>query len=293
MGKDHVCLITCFRWHFKKIKTLLLDKIKENQLETLGVPVEIITPYFTDKIGTLKEKTNSPLIENYEDIENEVAEVLSGKKRKTGAILHGSPGNGKTHFLKYLATKYKVPVKIMTFTPEFTNHDIIFMFSFITPKCIVVFEDFDNYFNGRDCIIGTSNNGIKFTFDSILNGLDGIYNTYENVVFFMTANDINKIDNALKNRPSRFKFIKKFDNPSKETRRKLLPNDLMESTEGLNLDQILRIKEFCEAGMTLIEAKDKLGIEKSLEEKAYFRFLERNNKNIVGTPEEDWFYIQK
>jgi hypothetical protein len=51
------------------------------------------------------------------------------------------------------------------------------MFSQITPNSIVLFEDFDNYFNGRECILGSGNTGIRFTFDIILNGLDGVYNT--------------------------------------------------------------------------------------------------------------------
>ena len=83
------------------------------------------------------------------------------------------------------------------------------------------------------------------TFDVILNGLDGIYNTYENVIFIMTTNDIDKIDDSLKNRPSRFKYVIDFPNPNLETIEKILGSyDEALKLEGMNLDQILTVKEY-------------------------------------------------
>jgi hypothetical protein len=59
----------------------------------------------------------------------------------------------------------------------------------------------------------------------------------------MTVNDLDKVDEALKNRPSRFKYVKHFANPSLETRMKLLPLDVAKSTEGCSLDQVFKAKE--------------------------------------------------
>ena len=151
-----------------------------------------------------------------------------------------------TSFIKYLATKYRLPLMIFTLNPDWTNHDLLLIFAQIPKGCIVLFEDFDNYFNKRTCIIGGDNKSIKFTFDIILNGLDGAYTTHENVVFIMTVNDIEKVDEALKNRPSRFKYVKHFGNPSLETRMKLLPHDLAVEAEGYNLDQVFKLKENCD-----------------------------------------------
>jgi len=117
------------------------------------------------------------------------------------------------------------------------------IFAQIPKGCIVLFEDFDNYFDKRKCIIGGDNKSIKFTFDIILNGLDGAYTTQENVVFIMTVNDLEKVDDALKNRPSRFKYVKHFENPSLEVRMKLLPKDIALDSEGCNLDQVFKLKE--------------------------------------------------
>lgn len=244
--KDYVTVITCFRWKYKKLKNFLKLKLKEMQLCTLGVPVQLMLPYGIDKIGSLKENFSEPVFEEelWKDFEQEVMSVVNGKLKKTSALLFGSPGNGKSFFIKYLATKYRLPIMIFTLNPDWTNHELLLMFSQIPQKCIVLFEDFDNYFDKRTCIIGGDNKNIKFTFDIILNGLDGVYNTHENVVFIMTVNEIEKVDDALKNRPSRFKFVKHFDNPSLEVRKKILPENLLKISEGKSLDQIYKIKEY-------------------------------------------------
>jgi hypothetical protein len=296
-GKDTVTTITCFRWQYKKLKNYLTSQLKELHLTKIGVPVELLTPHYVDRIGALKKVTPPPLLSPklWQDIEDEVAEVFNGTKDKTSALLYGPPGNNKSFFVKYLSTKYKVPIKLITFTPDFSNHDLMLMFSQITPNSIVLFEDFDNYFDNRKCILGSENHGIKFTFDIILNGLDGVYNTYEKVVFIMTVNDIEKVDYALKNRPSRFKYVRHFTNPDLELISKLLPLSWANAIhdKNFNLDQILRLKEFQEEGCDLFSALKKL--DKEIDEKvlkliAYQRYQYRMQNSIFGSPEDDWKY---
>jgi SpoVK/Ycf46/Vps4 family AAA+-type ATPase len=98
-------------------------------------------------------------------------------------------------------------------------------------------EDFDNYFNGRECIL--KNDSIKFSFDSLINSLDGVHNDYKQVIFILTANDINSIDESLKNRPSRFRFVKEVPPPDRETRLRILKSEtLVDLTEGYSLDKV-------------------------------------------------------
>ena len=259
--RDHVTVLTCFRWRYSRLKSFLKSKLKEMQLCTLGVPVQLILPYGADKIGSLKEDFGDPIVSEdlWRDFENEVAEVVEEKRRKTSALLYGPPGNGKSHLIKYLATKYRMPVMIFTLSPDWTNHDLLLMFAQIPEKCIVLFEDFDNYYDGRKCILGGDNKGIKFSFDIILNGLDGAYTTHEGVVFIMTVNDINKVDEALKKRPSRFKFVREFGNPDLAVRSKLLPPDLAMQTDGLSLDQVFRRAEDFAKGERLLPSISGLG----------------------------------
>jgi len=254
-GKEYITNLICFRWNLKKIKKFLFDK---KSLCLNKISVELLVPYSTDKIGDIS-KNDMPKYKVENELCDDLEKEIYSNKKKTGAILFGSPGNGKTSFVKYLALKYSLPIKIITFNPDWSNIELLSIFSQIPKNCIILFEDFDNYFEKRKCIIGEDNKNIKFTFDIILNALDGIYNTYEGVTFIMTTNDINKIDDSLKYRPSRFKYIIEFKNPSIETREKIFNNlTAAQKTEGLSLDQVLKVKEFLESGYSIEKSMEKI-----------------------------------
>jgi len=294
-NKDYITSVIFFRWQYRRMKHYLHNKIKEMQLDTLGVPVQLMLPYCVDKIGSIKEIVAEPVVDEalWKDFENEVSQVADGKRNKTSALLYGLPGNGKTNLVKYFATKYRLPIMILTFNPDWSNHDLLLLFSQIPNRCIVLLEDFDNYFDKRKCIIGNESKSIKFTFDIILNGLDGVYTTYENVVFIMTVNDIEKVDPALRSRPSRFKFTRHFDNPSLEVRKKILPADWAEATKSFNLDQIFRLKEYHDQGIdfyTAVKMLEKEIPQEEIHKKAYARYQERIANNIQGDAESDWQY---
>lgn len=262
-SQDRVTTIFCHRWKYTKLKDFLRNGLKDATLITHGIPVRLLMPYEIDRIGSLKQKISEPVLnpDIWKDFDDEIAEVMEGKRSKTGALLYGSPGNGKTSFIKYLATKYHLPIMVFTLNPEWTNQDLLLLFGGIPSNCIVLMEDFDNYYDKRKCLMGGDEaKCIKFTYDVILNGLDGVYNSYDKVVFIMTVNDVEKVDEALKNRPSRFKFVRHFENPDVETKCKLIPKDWAENTNDLNLDQIFRLKEYHELGLDLKTSLKKLCI---------------------------------
>lgn len=240
-SKEDISRITFFRWNRNGIERLL----KRNPDE-VTVPVNALNPGGNEKLGEIirDEAARVYLPDHvYSDIESDVKSVVEDRVSKTSMLLYGKPGNGKTQFVKYLAKKYNLPINIVYFSPEYSNIEIATMFANIPPKCIVLFEDFDTYFNGRDCLM--KNEHVRFTFDSIINALDGAYNDYRGVVFVMTANDINKIDDSLKKRPSRFKYVKEFANPHEEVRRLILGNndELIAKTQDMTLDQVFNFKE--------------------------------------------------
>ncbi len=252
-ARDFITTITLLRSNYYKFTTYLKNLHKDN----INISVDLLCPYGTDKIGQIKNKEISPIILNdlCYSFEKEIQ-----NKTKTSALLYGNPGNGKTFFIKYLAIKYNLPIKIITLAPDFSNYDLLMLFSQIPSNCIVLFEDFDNYFDKRKCIIGEDNKNIKFTFDIILNAFDGVYNTYENVVFIMTVNDINKVDDSLKDRPSRFKYVIEFPNPSFTLIEKLFENnDYAKKLEGMNLDQVLTVREYIKSGVDIEEAILRVG----------------------------------
>lgn len=242
-SKEHILNIYFFRWDTNRVKGLLNEiSVKEKE-----VSIYAVTPYDSIHIGTLDCNNYSVVLDKhiYEDIEEDVVRTLNGEINKTSALLYGLPGNGKSRFIKYIAQKYELPIYSFYFSPDYNNLDILQSFSSIPKRSIVLLEDFDNYFDGRKCIMPSEN--IKFTFDIFLSSLDGVYNEYKETVFFMTVNDINKVSDALKNRPSRFKFVREFTNPSLGLKAEILGDyELAESVGDVSLDQLFKIKDYKE-----------------------------------------------
>ena len=237
---DNTSILTFFRWNRKSV-----DSILKSDGMSSNIMVSALGCGGPDRLGEIETGDPGELFLNsgsYEDIEKDVRRILKGELQKTSALLHGPPGNGKTRFVKYLAKKYSLPVFIVYFRDDYSNHDIATMFSNIPKRCIVLFEDFDSLFDKRKCIM--PNEHIKFTFDAILNGLDGVHNDYKQVAFIMTVNDLEKVDDSLRCRPSRFKFVREFGNPDAEVRMRILKDKkLVEETESMSLDKVFFVSD--------------------------------------------------
>jgi len=261
-GKDQVARIICLRWQYKGIQTFLSDLVQDKIKSQNKIPVYLITPNFVDEIGKIKTNIISPVQpkEIWYDLDQMTKEVVETKDSKVGFILHGPPGNGKTSFIKYLSEKYNLPIFYITFSPEYDNFSILLMFAQIPPKSLVILEDFDSYFDGRNCVMqnfaGSSNGagGARFTFDTIINSLDGVYTSYDRNVFILTSNNIDKIDDSLKYRPSRFKVVREFPNPNKSVIRSFLSESWSNYTHDINYDQLIRLAEFQRQGISFTQA---------------------------------------
>jgi len=216
------------------------------------IPIYVMYPWSSLLIGSIQleeDKEHTYLHgEDYDEIERDVKRVIDGEKDKTGIILYGPPGNGKSHYIRYLAKKYKLPIYIFVLEKDRSNIDIIGMFGKIDEPCIILMEDFDSYFKGRKALI----QGCQFTFDGILNVIDGTYAQLKNTILVLTANNLNRIDFALKDRPSRFRQIQYVDYPSKCIREEIFASlplskkkmtKLIKDTEGRSLDQLLHIQD--------------------------------------------------
>ena len=116
---------------------------------------------------------------------------------KTGILLYGLPGTGKSSFVKSLATKYGRSI-ININTANLKNIDLTALSQSIvvdeTREYIVLFEDIDTLFlNRKDAKLTRGENSV---INKLLQFLDS--NTSPtNVIFVATTNHIERLDDAL------------------------------------------------------------------------------------------------
>lgn len=252
-SKDDVSEVSFFRWDRQRIIRILNSKNSGSE-----IAVSAMTPGGQDRLGALAYDPDAQTYLNpgtYEDIEEDVQRLVRGEIKKTSCLLYGPPGNGKSQFVRYLSRKYSLPINIVFLEAGYTNLDIARMFSEVPRNCIVLMEDFDNYFHGRECVM--KNEEVRFTFDSFINSLDGVHNDYQGVLFVMTTNDIDSIDDSLKKRPSRMKFVREFGCPKREVFEKL-GLEVPKAQQGkLTLDQAFLIHD--RKNRDLVKKEPRLG----------------------------------
>jgi len=112
---------------------------------------------------------------------------------KRGILLWGTPGTGKTAFVRAIAQELNMPICSFDLS-TMTNADLqkYWARAMNRTPCIVLFEDIDAIFDKRENIACKGlNQGLSF--DCLLNTLDGIENT-NGVLTFVTTNHLDKVD---------------------------------------------------------------------------------------------------
>lgn len=112
---------------------------------------------------------------------------------RRGYLLYGKPGTGKTSLVRAVAEKFDFPIHIFNLA-TMDDHDFIRAWTIASKdfRRIVLLEDFDTIFHGRENVQPTS----RLSFETILNCVDGIERN-SGLVLFVTTNHVDKIDEAL------------------------------------------------------------------------------------------------
>jgi AAA+ superfamily predicted ATPase len=172
---------------------------------------------------------------------------------KRGLILHGPPGNGKTQAIKAIIGETKLPaIYVRSLYHRYDNNEscirAIFDRAQQLAPCIIVFEDIDALIPA-------------YARSYFLNALDG-FRSLSGVLTIATTNHLDKLDVAIKDRPSRFDMKIEFPNPDdaqryvylnrslmKVCRPSLIPSDSLQravaATDGFSFAGLQEVVQVC------------------------------------------------
>ncbi|EPX72871.1 Rieske ISP assembly ATPase [Schizosaccharomyces octosporus yFS286] len=115
---------------------------------------------------------------------------------RRGYLLYGPPGSGKTSFLYALAGELDYDICVLNLAERGLSDDRLnHLLSNVPPKSIVLLEDVDSAFQGRDRS-GEIGFRANVTFSGLLNAVDGVTSADERIIF-MTTNHPEILDPAL------------------------------------------------------------------------------------------------
>jgi DNA polymerase III delta prime subunit len=162
------------------------------------------------------------------------AELLSaGQHLKRGLLLHGPPGTGKTHTVRYLTGRLDGITVILL-----TGHSIRFIDQAAAlarrlQPSMVVLEDVDLVATDRD--YSPDGNPLLF---SLLDAMDGV-GADADVTFVLTTNRADVLEVALADRPGRVDLAVEIPRPNGRCRERLLRVYARDLTVDADLEQVV------------------------------------------------------
>lgn len=125
---------------------------------------------------------------------------------RRGYLLHGSPGSGKSSFIYALAGALDMSICLLNLSDRgLTDDKLNYLLSNAPERSILLLEDVDSAFLGRQRAREADGYQANVTFSGLLNSLDGVASSESRIVF-MTTNHVERLDPALI-RPGRVDYI--------------------------------------------------------------------------------------
>lgn len=204
--RDFIC-ITYLGFNNSLLEEILSEALKEiSEKDALLVPVWKGTEYGWTDVAYLEKGGNRGIVLDgsaLESIEDDVRDFLNRKNWyeergvpwRRGYVFYGPPGTGKSSLAKHLASKFEIPLYVLS-EKDYLG-DIGSKFAEIPKKAIVLLEDIDCVYNSnRDSGDKADIDPVKPSLNSALNALDGVASK-EGQLVIMTTNHIDSLDPAL------------------------------------------------------------------------------------------------
>ena len=182
---------------FEEVTSLItpLCKTRRERENNISLVIQTNRGYDTTSFELPKQKLDIELGygKSFKPIHEKIIHKLNEPKSKGLVLLHGTPGTGKTHYLKYLASKIKSKrvLFIPPFLADFITSPEMTPFLIQNAGSVLFIEDAERVITDRNSGGG---NGVS----NILNITDGILSDILNIQIVATFNmDKAKIDSAL------------------------------------------------------------------------------------------------
>jgi hypothetical protein len=157
----------------------------------------------------------------------------AGQHLKRGLLLHGPPGTGKTHTIRYLTGRLTSSTIILLTGRSIRFIDQAAALARRLQPSMVVLEDVDLVATDRD--FAQDGNPLLF---SLLDAMDGV-GADADVTFALTTNRANILETALADRPGRVDLAIEIPRPDAQSRRRLLQVYARDLTVDADLDEVV------------------------------------------------------
>jgi hypothetical protein len=157
-----------------------------------------------------------------------------GLPRKRALLFYGPPGTGKTHTCRHIHTRMQGVTCILVTGQSLIRLQEIAKFARQLHPALVVIEDVDLVFTAREI------NPYGTALGDLMDQLDG-FAPDEEVIFLLTTNAIERVEEAIRNRPGRINQCLYFGLPGAELRRRYLAQYLRPyDISAVDLDYLVR-----------------------------------------------------
>ena len=178
------------------VETIIgLSKKRKHESNNIALVIQTPRGYDTTSFELPAQKLDIELGygKGFKPIHEKIINTLNKKNGKGLVLLHGTPGTGKTHYLKFLASKIKDKrvLFIPPFLADFITSPEMTPFLIQNAGSVLFIEDAERVITDRNA---GGSNGVS----NILNITDGILSDILNIQIVATFNmDKAKIDSAL------------------------------------------------------------------------------------------------